>query len=89
MKRFLALTGAALALVGVLATAGCQAKNRAERANRDGSVSTTQQQQPQAPNSTVQQPVDTGSVDSDLSSVDSLLNDTDGGLTDPSPADAD
>jgi len=86
MKRFLALTGAALALVGVIATAGCQAKNRAERANRDGTVSTTQQQQ--APNSTVQ-PVDTGSVDSDLSSVDSLLNDTDGGLTDPSPADAD
>ena len=87
MKRLLALTGAALALAGVVATAGCQAKNRAERAHRDGSVTSVQRQTQSG--TTARQPVDTGSVDSDLQSIDSLLNDTGSGLTDPSPADAD
>lgn len=95
MKRFLALTGAAIALTGLVATAGCQAKDRAGRANRDGSsVSTTADQ----PASTTQggatsggQPVDVSAVDSDLTAVDSLLTETDNQLTtsDASAPDAD
>ncbi|MBB5870911.1 hypothetical protein F4553_004290 [Allocatelliglobosispora scoriae] len=93
MKRFLALTGAAIALAGVVATAGCQAKDRTGRADRDGDTVSTTQQQPAAPGkggaTTGGRPVDVSGVDGDLASVDSLLDETDTQLAESSAPDAD